>query len=31
MDLQDLFWRIVEMLEDTSDPWVRETLAWWNK
>ncbi|KAG9314877.1 hypothetical protein JVU11DRAFT_3978 [Chiua virens] len=31
MDLEDLYSRIVEMLEDESDLWVRETLAWWNK
>ncbi|KAH0831875.1 hypothetical protein J3R83DRAFT_12746 [Lanmaoa asiatica] len=31
MDLQDLFWRIIEMLDDTSDLWVQETIAWWNK
>lgn len=31
MNLQDLYWRIVEMLEDDSDPWVRETLKWWNR
>ncbi|KIK79864.1 hypothetical protein PAXRUDRAFT_16093 [Paxillus rubicundulus Ve08.2h10] len=31
MDLRDLYWRIVEMLEDKADPWVEDTLAWWNR
>ncbi|KIJ07065.1 hypothetical protein PAXINDRAFT_158542 [Paxillus involutus ATCC 200175] len=30
MDLSDLYWRIVEMLDDKTDPWVKETIGWWN-
>ncbi|KAG2337190.1 hypothetical protein BDR05DRAFT_1005264 [Suillus weaverae] len=31
MDLDELFWAIVEMLDDNDDPWVKDTLTWWNK
>ncbi|KAF8839205.1 hypothetical protein BDN67DRAFT_791795 [Paxillus ammoniavirescens] len=31
MDLSDLYWRIVEMLDDKTDPWVKETIGWWNR
>ncbi|KAG9309047.1 hypothetical protein JVU11DRAFT_11061 [Chiua virens] len=31
MDLQDTYWRIIEVLDDKSDLWVRETLEWWNR
>ncbi|KAG9310662.1 hypothetical protein JVU11DRAFT_9249 [Chiua virens] len=31
MDLNDLYWRIVEMFEDKRDPWVKETLSWWRR
>ncbi|KAF8451068.1 hypothetical protein L210DRAFT_3640087 [Boletus edulis BED1] len=31
MDLQDLYWCIIEILDDKSDVWVRGALKWWNK
>ncbi|KAG2112204.1 uncharacterized protein F5147DRAFT_759581 [Suillus discolor] len=30
MDLEELLWAIIEMLDDDSDPWVEDTLMWWN-
>ncbi|KIK82549.1 hypothetical protein PAXRUDRAFT_75192, partial [Paxillus rubicundulus Ve08.2h10] len=30
MDLSDLYWRIVKMLDNKTDPWVNETIGWWN-
>ncbi|KAG2133216.1 uncharacterized protein EDB93DRAFT_1308741 [Suillus bovinus] len=30
MDLDELLWAIIEMLDDDDDPWVKDTLAWWN-
>ncbi|KAG1724208.1 uncharacterized protein EDB91DRAFT_1087550 [Suillus paluster] len=31
MDLDKLLWAIVEMLDDDEDPWVKDTLTWWNR
>ncbi|KAG1734273.1 uncharacterized protein EDB91DRAFT_1057000, partial [Suillus paluster] len=31
MDLDELLWAIVEMLDDDNDPWVKDTLTWWNR
>ncbi|KAG1747759.1 uncharacterized protein EDB91DRAFT_1016905, partial [Suillus paluster] len=32
MDLDELLWAIIEMLDDDDDdPWVKDTLAWWNR
>lgn len=31
MDLDELLWAIVEMLDDDDDPWVKDTLVWWNR
>ncbi|KAG1728839.1 uncharacterized protein EDB91DRAFT_1021024, partial [Suillus paluster] len=31
MDLDELLWAIVEMLDDNEDPWVKDTLTWWNR
>ncbi|KAG1795961.1 uncharacterized protein HD556DRAFT_1307187 [Suillus plorans] len=26
-----LLWAIIEMLDDDDDPWVKDTLTWWNR
>ncbi|KAG1838681.1 hypothetical protein F4604DRAFT_1691499 [Suillus subluteus] len=31
MDLDELLWAIIEMLDDNDDPWVKDTLTWWNR
>ncbi|KAG2103075.1 uncharacterized protein F5147DRAFT_547092, partial [Suillus discolor] len=31
MDLDELLWAIIEMLDDDDDPWVKDTLVWWNR
>ncbi|KAG0693367.1 hypothetical protein DFH29DRAFT_816386, partial [Suillus ampliporus] len=31
MDLDELLWAIIEMLDDDNDPWVKDTLTWWNR
>jgi hypothetical protein len=30
MNLEELFWAIIDMLDDDEDPWVNDTMAWWN-
>ncbi|KAG1852113.1 hypothetical protein DFJ58DRAFT_728657 [Suillus subalutaceus] len=30
MDLEELLWAIIKMLHDDSNPWVKDTLMWWN-
>ncbi|KAG1755278.1 uncharacterized protein EDB91DRAFT_1077253 [Suillus paluster] len=30
MDLDELLWAIIEMLDNDNNPWVKDTLAWWN-
>ncbi len=29
-NLENFFNNVVELLEDPEDPWVQETLKWWN-
>ncbi|KAG1816766.1 uncharacterized protein BJ212DRAFT_1480623 [Suillus subaureus] len=29
MNLEELFWSIIDMLDDDEDPWVKDTMAWW--
>ncbi|KAG1845529.1 hypothetical protein F4604DRAFT_1936861 [Suillus subluteus] len=29
MNLVELFWSIIDMLDDDEDPWVKDTMAWW--
>ncbi|KIK38437.1 hypothetical protein CY34DRAFT_91007 [Suillus luteus UH-Slu-Lm8-n1] len=29
MNLEELFWSIIDMLDDDKDPWVKDTMAWW--
>jgi hypothetical protein len=31
MDLEELLMAIIEILDDDDDPWVTDTLAWWNR
>ncbi|KAG9312294.1 hypothetical protein JVU11DRAFT_7603 [Chiua virens] len=31
MNLEDLYFRIIKIFEDKDDPWVKETLAWWER
>ncbi|KAG1732735.1 hypothetical protein EDB19DRAFT_1831223 [Suillus lakei] len=31
MDLDELLWAIIGMLDDNDNPWVKDTLAWWNR
>ena len=36
MNLEDLFWTIMDMVDDDDDdddddPWVIDTMAWWNR
>ncbi|KAG1737815.1 uncharacterized protein EDB91DRAFT_1082918 [Suillus paluster] len=30
MNLEELFWAIIDMLNDDEDPWVKDTMSWWN-
>ncbi|KAG1880031.1 hypothetical protein F4604DRAFT_1679163 [Suillus subluteus] len=30
MNLEELFWAIIDILDDDEDPWVKDTMAWWN-
>ncbi|KAG1894772.1 uncharacterized protein F5891DRAFT_1194925 [Suillus fuscotomentosus] len=30
MNLEELFWAIIDMLDDDEDPWVQDTILWWN-
>ncbi|KAG1840052.1 hypothetical protein F4604DRAFT_1940290 [Suillus subluteus] len=30
MNLEVLFWAIIDMLNDDEDPWVKDTMSWWN-
>lgn len=30
MNLEELFWAIIDILDDDEDPWVKDTMSWWN-
>ncbi|KAG1747922.1 uncharacterized protein EDB91DRAFT_1245391 [Suillus paluster] len=30
MNLEELFWAIINMLDDDEDPWVKDTMSLWN-
>ncbi|KAG1850719.1 hypothetical protein C8R48DRAFT_676637 [Suillus tomentosus] len=30
MNLEVLFWAIIDMLNDDKDSWIEDTLSWWN-
>ncbi|KAG1899308.1 uncharacterized protein F5891DRAFT_1189740 [Suillus fuscotomentosus] len=30
MNLEVLFWAIIDMLDDDKDPWIEDTISWWN-